>query len=106
MSWFELTAAASVFVPHPLLALAAEPEFLDGSASEIYHAYFPSVSLAIAMLDSFADQLDDVEADSHSYLSHYHTDHVAVQHLCEILHLALNEVRSLRNDRPAVISPA
>ncbi len=103
MSWFELTAAASAFVPHPLLALAAELECLDGSASEVYDAYFPSVSLAIAMLDSFADQFDDAMDDSHSYLSHYQTEEAATQRLCEIVHLALTEVRSLRDDRHTVI---
>jgi tetraprenyl-beta-curcumene synthase len=103
MSWFELTAAASAFVPHPLLALAAEPECLDGYACEIYDAYFPSVSLAIAMLDSFADQLDDATDGSHSYLSHYQTEEAAVQRLCETVHLALSEAHGLRNERHTVI---
>jgi len=60
MTWFELTAAASGFTPHPLLALAAESSCEEGDIARTLAVYFPWVSLAITMLDSYADQLDDV----------------------------------------------
>lgn len=97
MSWFELTAAASAFTPHPLLAMAAEPWDRKNSAAEVYDAYFPWVSLAIAMLDSYADQSEDAVSGSHSYIAHYHDDKVAIRRLCEIVDRALREVRDLRN---------
>lgn len=101
--WFELTAAASAFVPHPLLAMAAEPASLDGGANTVYDAYFPSVSLAIAMLDSFTDRFDDAMDGNHSYFSHYRGEDAATQRLCEIVRQALSEVGRLPNSRHTVI---
>jgi tetraprenyl-beta-curcumene synthase len=97
MTWFELTAAASAFTPHPLLAIAAESSYHKSSAVQTYDAYSPWVALAIAMLDSYADQFDDALSTSHSYISHYHDEEVAVRRVCEIVDQALHEVRRLRN---------
>ena len=95
--WFEFAAAASAFTPHALLALAAEPACSDADIAEALAAYFPWVSLAITMLDSYADRLDDAVSGEHSYISHYDDGDVAVQRLCEIVGRTTREVRGLRN---------
>ena len=104
MTWFELTAAASGFTPHPLLALAAESSCEEGDIARTLAVYFPWVSLAITMLDSYADQLDDVASGNHSYVSHYGDGDVAVQRLCEIVDRSAREARGLRDgDRHATL---
>ena len=97
ITWFEFTAAASAFTPHVLLALAAESTCEEGDIAEALAAYFPWVSLAIAMLDSYADQLDDAVSGQHSYISHYGDAGVAVQRLCEIVDWTAREAHGLRD---------
>lgn len=97
LTWFELTAAASAFTPHPLLCLAAESSCREDDIAKTSAAYFPWVSLAIAMLDSYVDQRDDADSGSHSYISHYSDANVAVRRLCEIVDRTAREVRGLRN---------
>jgi tetraprenyl-beta-curcumene synthase len=104
MTWFELTAAVSGFTPHVLLALAAEPSCEEGDIAKTLATYFPWVSLAITMLDSYADQLDDAASGSHSYISHYADRDAAVQRLCVIVERIAREARGLRNgDRHATV---
>jgi cytochrome P450 len=95
--WFEFTAAASGFTPHVLLALAAEPACSEIDIAKALDAYFPWVSLAITMLDSYVDRLDDAASGDHSYISHYGDNEVAVERLCEIVARTAREVRSLHN---------
>ena len=97
IAWFELTAAASAFTPHALLALAAEPSCTEGDIAEVLAAYFPWVSLTITMLDSYADQLDDAASGDHSYISHYGGSDGAVERLREIIDRTTREVGGLRN---------
>jgi cytochrome P450 len=97
ISWFEFTAAASAFLPHALLALAAEPSCEERDISKVLAAYFPWVSLVITMLDSYADQLDDVANGDHSYISHYADSDAAVQRLCEVVDLTARKTRDLHN---------
>jgi cytochrome P450 len=97
MKWFELTAAASAFMPHFLLALAAEPSCEECDIAKALAAYFPWVSLAITMLDSYADQVDDATSGNHSYISHYGDGDAAVGRLCEIVDRTAREVCGLRN---------
>jgi cytochrome P450 len=97
ISWFEFTAAASAFIPHALLALAAEPSCEERDISKVLAAYFPWVSLVITMLDSYADQLDDVANGDHSYISHYADSDTAVQRLCEVVDLTARKTRELHN---------
>ncbi|HYM46684.1 MAG TPA: cytochrome P450, partial [Solirubrobacteraceae bacterium] len=99
LSWFELTAAAGAFVPHVLLALASEPSCECHEVSAVYSAYFPWVSLAIAMLDSYVDRADDAANGSHSYISHYATEAVALDRLATIIRRTLGHARSLPNGR-------
>lgn len=97
MRWFELTAAASGFTPHVLLALAAESTCDEGEIAETLAAYFPWVSLAITMLDSYADQVEDAASGSHSYISHYGDGDAAVRRLCVIVDRVARDARGLRN---------
>jgi tetraprenyl-beta-curcumene synthase len=97
LEWFELTAAASGFTPHVLLALAAEPSCEEGDIAKTLAVYYPWVSLAITMLDSYADQFEDAASGSHSYISHYGDLDAAVQRLCVIVERAAREARGLRN---------
>jgi tetraprenyl-beta-curcumene synthase len=104
LEWFELTAAASGFLPHVLLALAAESSFAESDAQEAMEAYFPWVSLALTMLDSYIDWCEDVAAGIHSYISHYDDPATAVARLCESVDQAMRRARSLREgDRHATL---
>jgi cytochrome P450 len=95
--WFELTAAASAFLPYALLCLAAEPSHDTAHAARVQAAYYPWMALAIAMLDSYIDTVEDRRNGSHSYVAHYGDRHVMCERLHEILALTLHEVRRLPN---------
>jgi tetraprenyl-beta-curcumene synthase len=105
MSWFELTAAASAsLVPHVLLALAAEPACEPGDVVAAHAAYLPWASLATAMLDSYADRIEDDATGEHSYIAHYRDGEEAVRRVGEIVARATSEARGLRaGHRHAVI---
>jgi tetraprenyl-beta-curcumene synthase len=94
--WFELTAAASAsLVPHALLALAAEPTCGHDQIAAAHAAYLPWASLATAMLDSYADRLDDAAAGEHSYIAHYRDEEEAVRRVSEIVDRAARAVGDL-----------
>ena len=72
VSWFELTGAASASLTiHALLALAAKPHIRAAEIESVYRAYFPWISAATTMLDSYVDQAEDERNSDHSYVSHY-----------------------------------
>ncbi len=106
LSWFELTAAASAFAPHVLLALAAEPRCEPSEVAAVCAAYFPWMSLAIAMLDSYVDQAQDALNESHSYIAHYDSETVAVRRLAEIVERTVSEAGRLANGRRHVVIAA
>jgi tetraprenyl-beta-curcumene synthase len=95
LAWFELAAAASAFTPHVLLALAAEPSCLESEAAAVMAVYFPWFSLAITMLDSYADRPEDTANGNHSYISHYGDPDTAVARLGEILERTARAARAL-----------
>jgi len=95
LEWFELSAAASGFLPHVLLALAAEQACPDDDVAQTLAVYFPWVSLALTMLDSYNDWCEDVAAGAHSYISHYRDPGAAVARLCEIVDQAGRRARGL-----------
>lgn len=99
LDWFEMTAAASAFTPHILLALAAEPSCEQHELVAVYSAYFPWVSLAIAMLDSYIDQTEDALSEGHSYISHYTSETVALERLATIIRQIVNHAPNLPNGR-------
>lgn len=107
LSWFERTAAASAFLPHPLLALAAHPDCTGQDVASISAAYFPWMSLAITMLDSYVDCAADIDGGDHSYVSYYRCLESASHRLTEIIKELESHMRALPNgERHAVIASA
>jgi tetraprenyl-beta-curcumene synthase len=105
-TWFELTGAASASLTvHALLALGAEPACSEASFTRACAAYFPWISTATTMLDSYVDQAEDVANGDHSYVSHYLTPQLATARICELVERCLLEARSLdRGERHTVIA--
>lgn len=103
--WFELTAAASAsLVIHALLALAAAPRTSEREVRDTYAVYFPWVSLAVVMLDSYADQQDDAAEGAHSYFAHYESDAQAFERLREtIVQSARGALQLPNGERHAVL---
>ena len=95
LSWFELTAAAGACMPHALLALAAEPSCERKETEAVYRTYFPWVSLAISMLDSYVDREEDAANGDHSYLAYYPTESAAFERLIEIIRRIVSDAASL-----------
>lgn len=107
LRWFELTAAASAYLPHPLLALACDPELNVAAVARTRAAYFPWVSLAIAMLDSYVDQAEDRRTAEHSYIAYYRDEASAITRVCEVVRRAICEVSTLPGgERHAVLVAA
>ena len=96
--WFELSGAATASLTvHLLLAFAAEPAFDERDVQGACAVYFPWLSLATTMLDSYVDQFEDAAKGDHSYIAHYPSRDVAIRRLGEILERAARGARSLRN---------
>ena len=105
--WFELTAAASAYLPHPLLALACDPELDVTVVVRTQAAYFPWVSLALAMLDSYVDQAEDRRTAAHSYIAYYGEETTAIARVCEVVRRAICEVCTLpEGERHAIVVAA
>jgi tetraprenyl-beta-curcumene synthase len=100
VSWFELSGAAtSSLSVHLLLALAAEPVFDERVVREACAVYFPWLSLATTMLDSYVDQFDDAAGGDHSYIAHYASREIAVRRIGEVVEHAACGARSLPRGR-------
>jgi len=95
LSWFELAAAAGAFMPHVLLALAAEPACAERDVAAVHAAYFPWVALLISMLDSYVDREHDEAEASHSYLAHYPSDAAAIGRLSTIARQSVRQTGRL-----------
>ena len=104
-SWFELTGAASASLTvHALLALAAEQACDKTNADRTCAAYFPWISAATTMLDSYVDQAEDLTNGDHSYVSHYATPPLAATRIRELIRRSLMAARSLEDgERHALI---
>ncbi len=104
-TWFELTGAASASLTiHALLALGAEPTCNEAGIAQACAAYFPWISTATTMLDSYVDQAEDTANGDHSYVSHYSTPELAATRIRELVERCLLEARSLRDgERHTVI---
>lgn len=97
-SWFELTGAASASLTvHVLLALAADELCSESDIARAQGAYFPWISAATTMLDSFVDQLEDAEHGDHSYVAHYPSPAQAAARIRELVRRSLREVDALRD---------
>ena len=105
VSWFELTGAASASLTvHVLLTLAVERECADLDIERIRRAYFPWISAATAMLDSYVDRAEDAANGDHSYIAHYDTPQLAVERVGRLIQRGLAEACSLPNgERHALI---
>lgn len=94
--WFELTGAASASLTvHALLALAAEPAPTVAQLSTTHGAYFPWISAATTMLDSYVDQAEDATNEDHSYFAHYPSPQAAVDRTGELTRRSMCEARAL-----------
>jgi tetraprenyl-beta-curcumene synthase len=104
-SWFELSGAASASLTiHALLALACEPACTALDIDRACAVYFPWLSLATTMLDSYVDQAEDAINGDHSYIAHYASPAIAARRVRDVVKRSACEARSLRNGhRHAVI---
>ena len=98
VSWFELTAAASASLTvHALLTLGAEPSCTELDVERIRDAYFPWVSAAATMLDSYVDQSQDATNGDHIYISHYGAPPLAERRIRQLIQRGLAKARALPN---------
>ncbi len=106
LSWFELSGAASASLTiHAFLALAAEPACSDADVQRTRAAYFPWMSAATTMLDSYVDQAEDVANGDHRYIAHYESEELAGERMRELVTRSALEARRLRHGhRHAVIA--
>lgn len=96
LAWFELSGAASAtLVVLVLLALAAEPKLPVDAVAAVHDAYWPWVSLATTMLDSWVDRDDDAAVGHHSYVAHYPDAATAVARTREAIVQAVSGVGAL-----------
>ena len=107
-SWWELAGAASAPLGiHALLALAAEPRCSEADIGHAYAAYCPWVSAATTMLDSYVDQVEDMDEGNHSYVAHYSDPERALRCIRALVARSVEEARSLPNGhKHAVIAAA
>jgi tetraprenyl-beta-curcumene synthase len=105
-SWFELSGAASASLTvHAFLALAAERACTEVEVTRTCAVYFPWVSAATTMLDSYVDQVEDALTGDHCYIAHYESDTLACERVRELVTRSALEARRLRNGhRHAVIA--
>jgi tetraprenyl-beta-curcumene synthase len=106
LSWFELTSAASASLTvHAFLALAAQPSCTDTDVRRTCAAYFPWISGAATMLDSYVDQAEDDANGDHRYVAHYASGTVARDRVRDLVTRSTAEARRLSNGhRHAVIA--
>jgi tetraprenyl-beta-curcumene synthase len=104
-TWFELSGAASASMAvHALLAIAAEANASEWEIAATHAVYWPWISLATTMLDSYVDQADDSASGNHSYISHYPNDVRAVQRISYCIARAARDALQLpKGPRHAVI---
>ncbi len=102
--WFELSGAASASMTvHALLALAAEPCCSESEIAATCQAYFPWISAATTMLDSYVDQTEDVLHGDHSYIAHYHDEQTGVEQVTRLLRESLRDARRLPNGERHIV---
>jgi tetraprenyl-beta-curcumene synthase len=97
-AWFELSGAASASLTiHALLALAAERGSPPEAIEQTRNAYFPWISAATTMLDSFVDQAQDAASGDHSYVAHYPSPELALRRIRQLVERCVREARALPN---------
>jgi tetraprenyl-beta-curcumene synthase len=104
LSWFELSGGASAsLVIHVLLALAAESCLSARDVAEAYAAYWPWISVATTMLDSYVDQAEDAARGNHSYIAHYGDPAQAARRLRESIAVSMDRALRLRDGHRHVV---
>ena len=97
-TWFELSGAASASMTiHALFALAAEADCSEREILRTCGAYFPWISAATTMLDSYVDQEEDAVSHDHSYIAHYRDDQAGVARVRELIGGSLQHASALRH---------
>jgi len=100
LAWFELTGAASASLTiHAFLALAAQPACSELDLERTKAAYFPWLSTATTMLDSYVDQAEDRLNGDHRYIAHYGSPAEARDRLHRVLARSIAEARRLKDGR-------
>ncbi len=95
-TWYELSGAASASLTiHALLALASEPIDSDAPVEQVRDAYFPWISAATTMLDSYVDGTEDATNGDHSYVAHYPSSTLAAQRIGQLVERGLREAHAL-----------
>lgn len=98
LSWFELSSAASASLAvHAFLALAAQPACTEEDVQRACEAYFPWISGAATMLDSYVDQEEDELEGNHRYVAHYESSAWARERLGTLVARSVTEARRLRD---------
>jgi tetraprenyl-beta-curcumene synthase len=98
LSWFELSSAASASLAvHAFLALAARPACSDAEVARTCEAYFPWISGAATMLDSYVDQVEDELEGNHRYVAHYGNWALAGERVGALVTRSVVEARRLRD---------
>jgi tetraprenyl-beta-curcumene synthase len=107
-SWWVLSGAASApLAILALLALAAEPACTPSEIASTHAVYFPSLAAATTMLDSYVDQLEDIDNGDHSYIGHYPDPESAERGITTLVRASLQEAQTLHNGhRHTVIAAA
>lgn len=97
LAWFELTGGASAWLTVlALLALAADDGRAVEDARTTFDAYFPWISLAGTLLDSYGDQDADASEGAHRYVAHYASPDVAARRIGAVVRRSLAEASSLQ----------
>jgi tetraprenyl-beta-curcumene synthase len=95
-SWFELTGAASASLTiHALLAMATGARSADPPVERVRDAYFPWISAATTMLDSYVDQAEDTANGDHSYVAHYPSPELAERRIGQLVERCLRDAGAL-----------
>jgi tetraprenyl-beta-curcumene synthase len=108
LGWYETAGAASAWLTVlALFAVAAEPSPPSSHPSAVYSAYFPWISLAATLLDSYGDVVEDELKHENSYIARYRSLEAAVWRIGEIVRRATIEARLLHDgERHSVILAA
>jgi tetraprenyl-beta-curcumene synthase len=104
-TWYELSGAASASLTiHALLTLASEPTDPTAPMEQVRDAYFPWISAATTMLDSYVDRAEDAINGDHSYVAHYASSPLAALRIGQLVKRCLREAHALPNgERHALI---
>jgi tetraprenyl-beta-curcumene synthase len=104
MTWFEVAALVTGFVPYGLLALASEGPLDIDVVVKSLAAYLPWIALTMTMLDGYADMPEDAASGAHCYIDCYENAGCAGRRLTTIIERSMDEARKLpHGDRHAIL---